>query len=437
MTQSTAAAVPSPRSEEQPPAPAPTPMALALEEIDAVNRVAGEDPIKIGLLSPMSRPGDATAGLLMSRGARLGAEYLREHGGVLGGRNISIVAYNDMVTAAEEGFARSAVGGMAKLAMVDEVLAVIGQWHLRTTPWVAEMCEKLGMPMFVENGHSTITHGKRTIFRTYFSIADRTPLMMDCLARIGAKRIGIVASDTVFGKATADTLQQYGESVHGMEFLRFDFEQEVVQDWRDQLRSIRDWEPDAFINGGLNVIAGGGPVGNSYRILQQAVEVGLLPNVPMMVTFGFPMRSQDYWRMAGEAGNGVMWPASKFRPSWPEMTRIGRWFTDRFMERFGTAPPDTCLSAFTDITIIGQALNAAGTDSREALLDTLESMEFDTWRGKLRFQRGPEHWHHTPPELVVMQYQTFGQTFDEAAIIHPAELADSEYRPATATSSTG
>jgi branched-chain amino acid transport system substrate-binding protein len=193
-----------------------TPMDLAMQEVDAVNAEAGPNPVKIGLLSPMSRPGDAMAGVLVARGARLGAEYLREHGGVLGGRNIQLVAYNDMATAAEEGFARSAVGQMAKLALVDNVLAVLGQWHLRTTPAVAELCEKVGVPMFVENGHSTVTEGRRTIFRTYFSIADRVPLMLDCLASIGARRIALIAPDTVFGATMADTLEEYGRKHHDM-----------------------------------------------------------------------------------------------------------------------------------------------------------------------------------------------------------------------------
>jgi branched-chain amino acid transport system substrate-binding protein len=139
------------------------------------------------------------------------------------------------------------------------------------------------------------------------------------------------------------------------------------------------------------------------------------------------MRSQDYWRMAGAGGNGVMWPATRFRPSWPGITPIGQWFTDRFMQRYGMAPPDTCLSAFTDITIIGQALEAAGTYSRAALLEALESTEFDTWRGPLRFSRDGEHWHHNPPELVIMQYQEPNQVFDDAAIVYPPEAADRPY----------
>lgn len=411
------------------PATAPDIQAMVMAEVAAVNADAGDDPIKIGLLTPMTRPGDAMAGLLVTRGMRLGIDYLREHGGIHGGRGIEIVAYNDVATAATEGFARSAVAGMAKLCLVDEVLAVLGQWHLRTTPWVAELGEAVGVPMFVENGYSGATHRRRTIFRTYFSIADRVPLMMDCLASIGARRIALLASDTVFGSTIAGDLVEYGSSKHGMQMLRLNFEQEVALDWRDQLRQIKEWQPDVFINGGLNVIAGGGPVGNSYHILQQAVEIGLLPKTPMMVTFGFPMRSADYWRMADKEGNGVMWPASLFRPSWPGMTDYGHWFTERFVQRYSTAPPDTCLSAFTDITIVGQALNAADEVSRDALIEKLESMEFDTWRGLLRFERGAERWHHSPPELVIMQYQKYEQGFDEAAVIYPTEAASSAYVP--------
>jgi branched-chain amino acid transport system substrate-binding protein len=238
----------------------------------------------------------------------------------------------------------------------------------------------------------------------------------------------MIVPDTVFGVTMADTIQEYGEKQHGMEFLRFDFEQEKALDWKDELQKTKEWRPDAFINGGLNVVAGGGPVGNSYLILQQAIEVGLLPGVPMMVTFGFPMRSQDYWRMAGDAGNGVMWPATRFRPSWSEMPPIARWFTDRFMERYGFAPPDTCLSAFTDVTVLAAAVEHAGTDDRDAVIAALETHEFDTWRGPLRFERGPEHWHHVPPELVIMQYQEPGQVFDDAAVIFPKELADGEFQ---------
>jgi branched-chain amino acid transport system substrate-binding protein len=141
------------------------------------------------------------------------------------------------------------VGEVAKLAMIDKVTAVLGQWHLRTAPYAAELCERIGVPMFVENGHSAVTaSGFRTIFRTYFSIEDRVPLMLDLLAGRGLRRLAILAADTVFGLETADTLEAYGMAAHGMEFLRFDFPQETTTDFMPQLRKIAEFEPDAIIN---------------------------------------------------------------------------------------------------------------------------------------------------------------------------------------------
>ena len=60
----------------------------ARRNIEAANREAGSNPVRIGVLTTLTPPGDPTAGELISRGARIGAEYVREHGGVLGGRNV-------------------------------------------------------------------------------------------------------------------------------------------------------------------------------------------------------------------------------------------------------------------------------------------------------------------------------------------------------------
>ncbi|MDG9703202.1 ABC transporter substrate-binding protein [Streptomyces sp. DH37] len=394
----------------------------ARADVEEVNRHAGDNPVRIGIITPLNEPGDPTAGELVVRGARLGAEYVREHGGTRGGRQVEFVLYDDQATAAEEGMAKSSAAQMAKLALVDGVVAAMGQWHLRTTPWVVDVASRYDLPIFVENGHSLVTAQKRrNVFRSYFSIADRVPVMLDFAASAGMRRIGLIAADTVFGQQMADTLVEYGTQRHGMEFLRFDFPQDDTVDFREQLRAIRDFEPDLFINGAV--------IKTNYMIIEQATEIGLRPNVPMMVTFGFPLRSEDFWRLSGKAGVGTMWPAMRYRPSWEGLTDIGRWFIDRYTERYGSFPPDTALTHFTDVTIIAAALDAARSDSREDLLDALEAMEFPTWRGPVRFGRGPAHWHHDAPELALLQYQEYEQSFDESAIIHPPQTATAAYLP--------
>src|SRR5829696_9621970 len=398
-----------------------SPESRARAEVAAVNAAAGPDPVRLGILTPLTGPGDATAGELITRGARLGAEHVREHGGVLGGRQVAFVLQNDQDGAAAETMQRSCVGGMAKLAAYDRVTAVLGQWHLRTAPYVAEVAEAFGVPLFVENGHNTLTaERRRTVFRTYLSVADRTPMMVEFAVKQGWRRVAVLAANTVFGLMCADTFQEVAERTGAdLEFLRFDFDQETTTDVRDQLRRIREWGPDVLFDSAV--------VRTNYMVINQAEEVGLLPGVPLMVAFPFPMRSADYWRLAGPAGNHLVWAATPFRPSWPGLTPIGRWFVDRYAERYGSFPPDNALNAFTDVTILAQALDRAGADDREKLLAALETGAYDSWRGPVRFERGPEHWHHSPPDFMIMQYTQVGQTVDDAVVVYPPEQATGPY----------
>ena len=76
---------------------------VARAEIEEVNRDAGNNPVKVGILTPLTGPGDPVAGFLVARGARLGTEYVRENGGALN-RQIAFVMRNDQATAYADGF---------------------------------------------------------------------------------------------------------------------------------------------------------------------------------------------------------------------------------------------------------------------------------------------------------------------------------------------
>ena len=391
----------------------------ARRDIEAANSLAGPNPVRIGILTTLSPPGDPTAGEIISRGARIGAEYVAEHGGILGGRNVELVLVNDVEGADDTTMGDTAVKG---LRWLDEqgVVAIFGQWHLRTSGKVSATTEELGLPMFIENGDSDATRRRRTVFRTYFTIANRVPVMVGFLASVGRRRLAILAGDTVFGLSTADELERVGGAEHGMEFLRFDFSQATATDVRPELEQVREWGPDAILNCGL--------IRTNYMVLNQAAELGLRPSLPMMVPFGFPMRSADFWRYAGRAGIGILWPATQYRPSWDGLTDIGRWCVARYAERYNDFPPDTVLSAFTDVTLIAQALDVAGVEDRDGLIDALESREWTIWRGPVRFERGEEFWHHDSPELVIWQYQEVGQIFDDAANVYPPERMTRPYK---------
>src|SRR6266581_9499207 len=76
--------------------------------------------VKIGVLTPLSPPGDASAGQFIVRGAKMAADDVNARGGVLGGRKIELVTEDD------SGTPEKGVAGFRKLATLDQVVAVIG-----------------------------------------------------------------------------------------------------------------------------------------------------------------------------------------------------------------------------------------------------------------------------------------------------------------------
>ncbi|GIH05153.1 hypothetical protein Rhe02_32200 [Rhizocola hellebori] len=402
-----------------------TPLARAQADAAATNaKVAGAPTIKIGIVTPLSGPGDPTAGELTVRGATIAADYIREHGGIHQGIQVELLVRNDQETVELDGgtMPRSAVGAFAKLAMVDEVLAAMGPWHLRYADYVADTAERIGVPLFVENAHPTITAKQRQyVFRTFTSMAERVPQLVSFIASQNMRRISILAANTVFGYTCADMLEAQLKALPGepREIQRFDFDQETVQDLRPELFKIKDFAPDLFINVGV--------IRTNYLIINQAEEVGLLPGTPMMAPFQWPLRSSDYWRLAGDAGNYMVWPASQFSPTWSGLQPVGRWFVARYYEKYGMMPPDTAMNAFTDVTIIAQALELVPTISRASLLYALEVGTFDTWRGKISFERGQAHWHHSPPPVVLQQYQAVGQDITNVPIVYPLRFQTHQY----------
>jgi branched-chain amino acid transport system substrate-binding protein len=384
--------------------------------VQAHNQGVDPDALPIGILTPLSGPGDPVAGELVVRGAVLGARYAAEHTGV----PVRLLLENDQRGAQVEHMSRSAVGALAKLAFVDRVSAVVGQWHLRTTPTVIDAAEEIGLPVFIENGHNTATHGRRQVFRTYFSIADRAPLMAGFVASQGWQKVSVIAADTVFGQMLADTLcQELTATVAGVQLQRIDFAQDGVSDLNDQLKQAADFGPDLLLNVGV--------VRTNYLVIDGARAAGLLPGTPMMVCFPFPMRSADYWRLAGEAGASVLWPATRFSPSWEGLTPIGRWFVDAYFQEFGSYPPDNTLNSFTDVTILAQAARVAGATDRVAVHAALGTATFDTWRGPVSFPWSSTHGHHQPPEIVLQHYRAVGDSADDAVIVWPPESVTGEY----------
>jgi branched-chain amino acid transport system substrate-binding protein len=104
---------------------------------------AAAEPVKIGVITPLSPPGDPAAGQLISRGAKFGAKYVNEElKGVLGGRQIELVIEDD------SGTPEKGVAAFRKLATKDKVIAVIGQYHSSVCTALVDVGAEYGIPTF-------------------------------------------------------------------------------------------------------------------------------------------------------------------------------------------------------------------------------------------------------------------------------------------------
>ena len=115
-----------------------------------------QKPVKIGVLTPLSPPGDAAAGQFIVRGAKMGAEEVNARGGVLGGRKIELVIEDDSGTP-EKGAA-----GFRKLASQDQVVAVVGQFHSSVMTAVQAARRAVQGPGLLHSGFGAADHGAST-----------------------------------------------------------------------------------------------------------------------------------------------------------------------------------------------------------------------------------------------------------------------------------
>src|SRR5438552_2634264 len=166
----------------------------ALLVVGLATPALAQKPVKIGVLTPLSPPGDSAAGQFIVRGAKMGAEDVNARGGILG-RKLELVIEDDSGTP-EKGAA-----GMRKLATQDQVVAVMGQFHSSVMGAVQTLAEQFKVPVFSTQASArgiTEKHLNYT-FRTHVIDPDRCQLWNRWIKERGFKRVFLLAENTDYG----------------------------------------------------------------------------------------------------------------------------------------------------------------------------------------------------------------------------------------------
>ncbi|MDA3916308.1 MAG: ABC transporter substrate-binding protein [Deltaproteobacteria bacterium] len=368
---------------------------------------AGEKPVKIGLLSPFSPPGDAASGQRMKWGAELAIKYINEEmGGVLGGRPVKLIVEDDAGTPAD------GIAGYRKLVQKDGVVGVVGQYHSSVCIAVNKVARDLKVPLFSSGASSPkITESENPFIFSIMSLTpDRSKFWVDFIKNMGGKRIAIAAEDTDYGTGFTTWVAKYAKEA-GMEVKSIIFPR-TITDLTPLLLEIKAWKPDFLVNIGVPPAA--------YLLTKQAYDIGLFPKVHMIASFAWPARD-EFWNAVGDKGKGILYN-SYYKPGM-NMTDLGEWMSPRYIKLHDEVPTFFSLNVFGEIIVIAQAINMAQSDDPQKIAKALVQWPYKDWNGIVDFKEPHGvKWHSVSAPNIILQQTEVRQKFTDSKLIWPIEL---------------
>jgi len=373
----------------------------------SIVEAAGKKPVKIGLLSPFSPPGDPAAGKRMLWGAELAIKYINEEmGGVLGGRPVELVVEDDAGTPAD------GIAGFRKLVQKDGVVGVVGQYHSSVCIAVNKVAKDLCVPLFSSGASSPkITESQNPYIFSIMSLTpDRAKFWINFSKAMGKKRVALLAEDTDYGTGFQKWVETYGKEA-GMKVKTIIFPR-AITDLTPALLETKAWTPDILINVGVGAAA--------YLMLKQAYDIGLFPNVPMVASFAWPIRP-EFWDAVGDKGKGILYTAY-YKPGMLT-SFLGEWMSPRYKKLHNEDPTFYALNTFGEIIVIAQAINMAQSDDPKAIAEALVKWPYLDWSGVVKFEE-PQgmKWHNVSPPHLMLQQTEVRQAFADSKLVWPPEF---------------
>jgi branched-chain amino acid transport system substrate-binding protein len=168
-------------------------LALTLGTLGFVQAASAADPIKVGMVAPLTGPG-AESGRFQTQGARLAVDEINKAGGVLG-RPLEIIIEDDQTTNPGVVLAFSRLAGNANIA------AFLGPIRSTQVHAMAPDVLRLGKPVLIGGTDPVLTHMGNPWF---FRFRPNDIYSARVIAEYGAKALGkrkwaIVHSTDAFG----------------------------------------------------------------------------------------------------------------------------------------------------------------------------------------------------------------------------------------------
>ncbi len=397
------------------------------------------EPLRIGVLAPLSAPGAVLSGTQVQWGAEYAAEQLNADCGIsLDGVNHRI----ELSVGDSEGLPERGQNAVEWLIFENEIHALVGGYHSAVALATMGILQQQQIPtIFANPWNDNVTmngilpygsqaprvsvheNGLDYIFRISPSFSLAVPVVSDWLAAVGVSDVVIIAENTDYGVPIA-LKHQEELAKRGIPADIFHIEL-GTDDFLPLLSRIfaRPQVPGAI----LAEITGE----TTLNLTHQMVELGLAPSEDTICIIDeIAYASETYWRAVPD-GNYCTFVRDGTIP--PLYTALTDQVAEAYFADFHEEITSYALSAFDALMLMADAIERAGSaEDGAAIVRAIELSDIELTTGHYYFAYGSHQpeladerawlWHQWPePIITVMQYFEEGQRGPDAAVLWPPQ----------------
>lgn len=379
---------------------------LALAALLAAPGLAlAEKPIKIGLITPMSAPGDYKSGKVNIQAAELAVEEINKANGLLG-RKVELVKADD------EGKPAVGVTALKRMLAGRDVTATVGHWHSSVSVAQAKVSTMKKVPMLLHySWDDSLTAGHSDyVYRVGPFNSEIAALMVPFFIRENYKTIAVMYETTAFGTGFGEALKKYAEDV-GIKVYDIGYPAEAT-DLKPQLLELKGKavQPEVLVIASVYQAM--------YLIPKQAHEIGLAPKCKMMTSWDWTVYP-DYWEVNGQDGVGTLAP--DFASSKLKLNALGSHFKRAYSAKYGVEPPIYAYFLYDEIMILADAIKRINSADPLKVAAALKDTKFKGTTGTITFERkeGPVWNQWMGHQLFVKKITAYKQKPADYEIIYP------------------
>jgi branched-chain amino acid transport system substrate-binding protein len=297
-----------------------------------------------------------------------------------------------------------------KLINEDKVDFLLGPYSSGITMGTSAIAEKYGVIMVEAHGASEalFERGFNNLFAVLTPAGNYTESALKALADKGAKTVVIAHLDLAFPTAAADGAQKWAAE-YGMKVLAVEKYPADTADLSAIMTKFRDLDPDVFI--------GAGHFNSSMLFVRSAQELGFAP-MAMVLTVG--PDSPEFLEELGKDANYIMGPAQWDKTLSYEDEYFGTAadYAERYMERWGEAPPYQAASSTAAALTLHLAIEQANSLEMDAVREALRNLDIVTFYAPINFD---DTGKNSAKPMVTIQIQNGVIT-----VVAPTEAAVGE-----------